>query len=178
MKRIGLIYGGTKQIVNLKGYATLQNGVYDFAEDFLDAQSPFQLDKSYGSGTIDSSTEVTQQQFFRGGGFHVPFACTLTALQVQGACSGSGGGNMSIALVEYRPSEASGDTSDYPRTVYETVVVASNNSNNKVKTVDIASGDLDATAVPAGSHLMIMIKGDSDTAGDTGVASVSIGLAW
>ena len=165
------------QIVNLKGYATLQDDVYDFANSYnIDDEAPFQLDESYGSGTISSSTELAQSKFFRSGGFHVPFACTVATIQTQITCNNAG--NVSIALVEYRPSDASGDQNDYPRTVYETVVNASDNTNNKVDTVTIATGDLDATAVPAGSHIMIMVKGDGTSAGGTLIVSVAIGLSW
>ena len=113
---------------------------------------------------------------FRSGGFHVPFACTVSALQTQVTCSNAG--NVSIALVEYRPSKLAADQLDYPRTVYETVVNASDDNNNKVDTVTIAAGDLDNTAVPAGSHLMIMVKGDGTSAGGTTIISVAIGLSW
>jgi len=169
------------QIINLKGYATLQDGVYDFAKSFQsDDEAPFQLDESYGSGTIDSSTEVNQKFFFRANGFHVPFACTLSSLQVQVSCGGTGVADdeVTVALVEYRPSESGGDQNDYPRTVYEEVVVASNDNHNKIKTVNIADGDLDATAIPAGSHLLIMIKGDSSNAGGTAIVSLAAGLSW
>ena len=165
------------QIVNLKGYATLQNDVFDYANPYnTDDEAPFQLDVSYGSGTIDSSTEVAQSKLFRVGGFHVPFACTVSDIQAQLTCNNDG--NVSIALVEYRPSAASGDTDDYPRTVYETVVVDSEDNNNKVSSTTIATGDLDNTAIPAGSHLMIMVKGDGTSAGGTAVFSVAIGLSW
>ena len=165
------------QIINLKGYAVLQNDVYDYANPFnTDDEAPFQLDVSYGSGTIDSSTEVGQSKLFRAGGFHVPFACTVSDIQAQITCNNAG--NVSIALVEYKPSSASGDQNDYPRTVYETVVVASENNNNKVSSTTIATADLDATAVPAGSHLMIMVKGDGTSAGGTAVISVAVGLSW
>jgi len=167
------------QIINLKGYVTLQNDVYDYANPFnSDDEAPFQIGTDYGSGTIGSSTEKTQASFMRSGGFHVPFACTVSALQVQASVNGSGGGNVTAALVEYRPSTASGDQNDYPRTVYEEVNVAANNNNNKIATTTIAAGDLDATAVPAGSHLMIMVKGDSDTVGDLAIVSMSVGLSW
>jgi hypothetical protein len=166
-----------QQIVNLKGYATLQNDVYDYANPYnTDDEAPFQFDVSYGSGTINSSTEVNQSKLFRSGGFHVPFSCTVSSIQAQLTCNNDG--NVSIALVEYRPSDAAGDTSDYPRVVYETVVVDSANNNNKVSSTTIAVGDLDNTAVPAGSHLMIMVKGDGTTAGGTAVFSVAIGLSW
>ena len=166
-----------QQIVNLKGYATLQNDVYDYANPYnTDDEAPFQLDVSYGSGTINSSTEVNQSKLFRSGGFHVPFSCTVSSIQAQLTCNNDG--NVSIALVEYRPSDAAGDTSDYPRVVYETVVVDSANNNNKVSSTTIAVGDLDNTAVPAGSHLMIMVKGDGTSTGGTAVFSVAIGLSW
>jgi hypothetical protein len=165
------------QIINLKGYATLQDDVYDFANPFAtDDEAPFQLDESYGSGTISSGTEVTQGKFFRAGGFHVPFACTVSAIQSQITCNNAG--NVSVALVEYRPSDAGSDQSDYPRTVYETIVNASDDSNNKVDTVSINADDLDETAVPAGSHLMIMVKGDGTSVGGTLVVSVAVGLSW
>ena len=154
------------QIVNLKGYAVLQDGVYDYANPYnTDDEAPFQLDVSYGSGTIDSSTEVNQSTMFRSGGFHVPFACSVAIIQTQITCNNAG--NVSIALVEYRPSDASGDQQDYPRTVYETVVNASDDNNNKVDTVTVDTGDLDNTAIPAGSHLMMMVKGDGTSAGGT-----------
>ena len=165
------------QIVNLKGYAVLQDDVFDYANPFnTDDEAPFQLDVSYGSGTIDSSTEVGQNKLFRSGGFHVPFACSIATIQTQVTCNNAG--NVSIAIVEYRPSDASGDQNDYPRTVYETIVNASDDSNNKVDTVTIATGDLDATAVPAGSHLMMMVKGDGTSVGGTAVVSVAVGLSW
>jgi len=166
-----------KQVVNLKGYATLQNDVYDFANAFnSDDEAPFQMGTSYGSGTIDSGTEVTQKAFFRAGGFHVPFACTISALQTQVTCNNAG--VVSIALVEYRPSDTGLDQNDYPRTVYETVAITSDNNHNKVDTTTVAAGDLDATAIPAGSHLMIMVKGDGTSVGGVTVMSVAIGLSW
>ena len=70
------------------------------------------------------------------------------------------------------------DQNDYPRTVYETVVVASADNNNKVTSTTIATGDLDATAVPAGSHIMMMVKGDGTSAGGTTIVSVAVGLSW
>ena len=165
------------QIINLKGYLTLQDGVYDYANPFnADDEAPFQIDTSYGSGTIDSSTEVAQNKLFRSGGFHVPFACTITDIHAQVTCNNAG--NVSIAIVEYRPSSLASDQNDYPRTVYETVVVASADNNNKVTSTTIATGDLDATAVPAGSHIMMMVKGDGTSAGGTTIVSVAIGLSW
>ena len=163
------------QIVNLKGYATLQNDVYDYANAYnTDDEAPFQLDESYGSGTINSSTTVNQGKLFRAGGFHVPFACTVSDIQAQITCNNDG--NVSVAVVEYRPN-ADANT-DYPRIVYETVVVDSENNNNKVSSTTIATGDLDNTAVLAGSHLLIMVKGDGTSAGGTLVVSVAIGLSW
>ena len=173
----GTIANRASQIINLKGYAVLQDDVYDYANPYnTDDEAPFQMDTSYGSGTIDSSTEVNQKNLFRSGGFHVPFACTISTIQTQVTCSNAG--NVSIAIVEYRPSDASGDQNDYPRTVYETVVNASDDNNNKVDTVTIATADLDATAVPAGSHIMMMVKGDSTSAGGTTIISTAIGLSW
>jgi len=163
------------QIVNLKGYATLQNDVFDYANAYnSDDEAPFQLDESYGSGTINSSTTVNQGKLFRAGGFHVPFACTISDIQAQLTCNNDG--NVSIAVVEYRPN-ADANT-DYPRVVYETVVVDSENNNNKVSSTTIATGDLDNTAVLAGSHLLLMVKGDGTSVGGTAIFSVAIGLSW
>jgi len=163
------------QIVNLKGYATLQNDVFDYANAYnSDDEAPFQLDESYGSGTINSSTTVNQGKLFRAGGFHVPFACTISDIQAQLTCNNDG--NVSIAVVEYRPNADA--NSDYPRVVYETVVVDSENNNNKVSSTTIATGDLDNTAVLAGSHLLLMVKGDGTSVGGTAIFSVAIGLSW
>jgi len=166
------------QIINLKGYCVLEDDNYLFAEDFTDAQAPWQLAQDYTSGTIGSGTEVAQTLFMKAGGFHVPVACVMNSIQVQAAVNGSGGGNITVAIVEYRPSEHADDRDDYPRTVYEEVVVASNNNASKIKTVSVASGALDNTAIPAGSHLLIMVKGDSDTDGDTAQVSVAIEIRW
>jgi len=165
------------QIVNLKGYATLQNNVYDYAKSFQnDDEAPFEYDSDYGAGTIDSSTEVTQASLFRASGFHVPLACTLNAASMQATVNGSGGGNVTVALVEYVPSEASGDTNDYPRTVFVETNVGSNNNNNKIKNVEV--DEFEETVLSANSHLMMMIKGDSSTSGDLAVVSASIALSW
>ena len=163
-----------KQIVNLKGFATLEDGNYLFAQDFGDNKAPWLLSQDYTSGTINSSTELQQRFFIQAGGFHVPIACTLDSIQVQATVDGSGGGNVTVAVVEYRPSEHADDRQDYPRTVYEEVVVGSNNHQDKVKTVNVALAALDATVIPAGSHLLIMVKGDGDTDGDEAVVSVSM----
>ena len=87
-------------------------------------------------------------------------------------------GNVTIALVEYRPSELASDQVDHPRTVFEEVVVASNDNNNKVKTVTVATADLDNTAVPAGSHIMIMAKGDDQSTGGKAFISAAIEIKW
>ena len=178
----GTIANKASQIVNLKGYTTnLQDGVYEYANPYnTDDEAPFQMQTSYGSGTIGSGTEVTQKTFFRSGGFHVPFACTISTIQVQATITGatSTGGNIVVAIAEYRPSDLGGDQNDYPRTVYEEVTVLASDNANKVKSTTIATGDLDATAIPAGSHLILMIKGDSDTASATAIVSASIGLSW
>ena len=170
------------QIINLKGYTTsLQDGVYEYANPYnTDDEAPFQMQTSYGSGTIGSGTEVNQKTFFRSGGFHVPFACTVSTIQVQATINSatSTGGNIVVAIAEYRPSDLSGDQNDHPRTVYEEVTVLASDNANKVKSTTIATGDLDATAIPAGSHLILMIKGDSDTASATAIVSASIGLSW
>jgi len=170
------------QIINLKGYTTsLQDGVYEYANPYnTDDEAPFQMQTSYGSGTIGSGTEVNQKKFFRSGGFHVPFACTVSTIQVQATINSatSTGGNIVVAIAEYRPSDLSGDQNDHPRTVYEEVTVLASDNANKVKSTTIATGDLDATAIPAGSHLILMIKGDSDTASATAIVSASIGLSW
>ena len=165
-----------RQIINLKGYAELAAN-YKYAEDYQDSQYPVDLAKDYGSATIGSGTEVTQSSLFRGGGFHVPFACTIETIQVQGSINGSGGGNATVAIVEYRPSKLAADQNDYPRTVYDEIDLASNNNNNKIETVTVTSG-FDATSVPAGSHLAIMVKGDTDTTGDDLFCSVSIEISW
>ena len=167
---------GGRQIINLKGYCVLEDGNYLFAEDFTDAQAPWQLAQDYGSGTINSSTQIAQTLFMKAGGFHVPVACVINSIQVQAAVNGSGGGNVTVAVVEYRPSEHADDRTDYPRTVYEETDVASNNNASKIKTVSVAS--LGDTAIPAGSHLLIMVKGDSDTDGDTAQVSVAIEITW
>jgi len=164
------------QIINLKGYCVLEDDNYLFAEDFTDAQAPWQLAQDYTSGTINSSTEVAQTLFMKAGGFHVPIACVIDSIQVQAAVNGSGGGNITVAIVEYRPSEHADDRDDYPRTVYEEVVVASNNNASKIKTVNVTSPT--NTAIPAGSHLLIMVKGDSDTDGDTAQVSAAIEITW
>ena len=167
------------QIVNLQGYVTLSAN-YQYSQDYLDNQAPWDMSQDYGSGTISSSTENTQSSFIRARGFHVPFACEIDSIQVQASINnagGSSGGTMTVAVVEYRPSEASGDQNDYPRTIYDEVDIDATGNNNKVKTVSVTSG-FDATTVPAGSHIMIMAKGDSDAVGDLAIVSVAIGLKW
>ena len=163
------------QFINLKGFCTLAAN-YKFAEDLEDTLAPFEMALDYGSATISSSTEVNQSQLFRASGFHVPVACSVNAINMQLTCNNTG--NVTIAVVEYRPSEAGTDQVDHPRTVYEEVVVASNDNNNKVKTVTVATADLDNTAVPAGSHIMIMAKGDSDSIGGKAFISAAIEIKW
>ena len=163
------------QFINLKGFCTLAAN-YLFAEDLEDTKSPFEMAVDYGSATISSGTEINQSNLFRASGFHVPVACSVNAINMQLTCNNAG--NVTIAVVEYRPSEAGTDQVDHPRTIYEEVVVASNNNNNKVKTVTVATADLDNTAIPAGSHIMIMAKGDDQTIGGKAFISAAIEIKW
>ena len=163
------------QFINLKGFCTLAAN-YQFAEDLEDTKSPFEMALDYGSATISSSTEVNQSNLFRAAAFHVPVACSVNAINMQLTCNNAG--NVTIAVVEYRPSEAGTDQVDHPKTIYEEVVVASNNNNNKVKTVTVATADLDNTAIPAGSHIMIMAKGDDQTIGGKAFISAAIEIKW
>ena len=163
------------QFINIKGFCTLAAN-YKYAEDSEDTLAPYEMAEDYGSATISSSTEVNQSKMFRSAGFHVPVACNLNAINMQLTCNNTG--NVTIALVEYRPSELAADQVDHPRTVFEEVVVASNDNNNKVKTVAVAVGDIDNTALPAGSHLMIMAKGDSDSIGGKAFISASVEIKW
>jgi hypothetical protein len=163
------------QFINIKGFCTLAAS-YKFAEDQEDTLAPYEMAEDYGSDAISSGTEVNQSKMFRSSGFHVPVACNLNAINMQLTCNNTG--NVTIALVEYRPSELAADQVDHPRTVFEEVVVASNDNNNKVKTVAVAVGDIDNTALPAGSHLMIMAKGDSDSVGGKAFISAAIEIKW
>ncbi len=163
------------QFINIKGFCTLAAN-YKYAEDQEDTLAPYEMAEDYGSATISSSTEVNQSKMFRSSGFHVPVACSVNAINMQVTCNNTG--NVTIAVVEYRPSELAADQVDHPRTVYEEVVVASNDNNNKVKTVTVATADLDNTAVPAGSHIMIMAKGDSDSIGGKAFISAAIEIKW
>ena len=163
------------QFINLKGFCTLAAN-YQFAEDLEDTKSPFEMALDYGSATISSSTEVNQSNLFRAAGFHVPVACSVNTINMQVTCNNAG--DVTIAVVEYRPSEASSDQVDHPRTVYEEVVVASNDNNNKVKTITVATADLDNTAIPAGSHIMIMAKGDVEATGGSAFISAAIEIKW
>ena len=164
------------QFVNLKGFCTLTTN-YQFTEDVEDTKSPFEIALDYGSATISSSTEVTQSKLFRSAGFHVPVACNLNAINMQVTCNSSGG-NITVAIVEYVPSELAADTNDHPRTIFEEVVVASSENNNKVKTVAVAVGDIDNKPVAAGSHIMIMVKGDSSSTGSKAFISAAIEIKW
>jgi hypothetical protein len=165
------------QFVNLKGFCTLTTN-YQFTEDVEDTKSPFEIALDYGSATISSSTEVTQSKLFRSVGFHVPIACNLNAINMQVTCNSSSSGNITVAIVEYVPSELAADTNDHPRTIFEEVVVASSENNNKVKTVAVAVGDINNTSVAAGSHIMIMVKGDSSTTGSKAFISAAIEIKW
>ena len=165
------------QFVNLKGFCTLTTN-YQFTEDVEDTKSPFEIALDYGSATISSSTEVTQSKLFRSVGFHVPVACNLNAINMQVTCNSSSSGNITVAIVEYVPSELAADTNDHPRTIFEEVVVASSENNNKVKTVAVAVGDINNTSVAAGSHIMIMVKGDSSTTGSKAFISAAIEIKW
>ena len=164
------------QIVNLQGYAVLEDDNFQYSQDYVDNKAPFLMSQDYGSGTINSSTEVAQKFLLQAHGFHVPFACTVGPIQVQVACGNAG--NISVALVEYVPSNASGDQSDYPRTIHETVVVVGAANINKTNTVDVTAANVDNKTIAAGSHLLIMVKGDGTSAGGTAIIRASIGLAW
>tara|TARA_R110002020_G_scaffold155838_1_gene337177 strand:- start:332 stop:1174 length:843 start_codon:yes stop_codon:yes gene_type:complete len=168
------------QIVNIKGYSDLESGKFKMANHFsTDDEAPFQF--GFDAGLVTSS--VDQKYFWRGAGFHVPFACTVSDLQVQASVSGTGGGNVTVALVEYQPHVS--NTSMTAATIYEQVNVTALNHANKVGTTNgslsgpvDASGSAASLAVAAGSHLMLMIAGDASTAGDTAIVSASIGLSW
>jgi hypothetical protein len=164
------------QIINLKGYGTVALN-YQYPEDSADNQAPFQLAIDYTASAIADSVTIGQSSLFRASGFHFPFACVLDSIQYQATVNNSSGGtqgNITVALVQYVPRETG--TNDYFRATYDEQEIVGIGTNNRVKTVDVSSPGV--TAIAAGSHMMLMFKGDSDSVGDTAVISVAMKITY
>ena len=164
------------QIINLKGYGTVALN-YQYPEDSGDPNAPFQLAIDYGDPTIADSVTVGQSSLFRASGFHFPFACVLDSIQYQATVNNSSGGSqgdITVALVQYVPRETG--TNDYFRETYDEQAIVGIGTNNRVKTVDVSSPG--ETAIAAGSHMIIMFKGDADSVGDTAVISVAMKITY
>jgi len=66
-------------VVPIKGYTTSNGSTYEYAQQMTDAQSPFEHNVDYGSGTVGEAT-LDVSDIFRAGGYVSHSNCTINKI--------------------------------------------------------------------------------------------------
>jgi hypothetical protein len=128
---------------------------YHYPESIRYGQSPYELDKDYGSTTISSSTTKNQKEFFRIANHVMPynasassvFGCTIQA-------TNNSVNPFTVALVKYSPSVT--ESTAFPVVMVEQSITGSN--DNLVYSSTIGAGSFSNNTVLKGDHLFLMAK--------------------
>ena len=136
------------------GYCTLSNN-YQYAENQVYGQSPYDMNQDYGSSTISSATTVSQKGFFKISNFGIPQDAVINRCIIQ-VTNQQSSFPFTVSLVKYTPSNI--NTQAYPVVLFEKEVNG-NSSQDKVFTTELLLADYTNTAISKGDHIFIMAKG-------------------
>jgi len=143
---------------SFKGTCTgIASGNFQYAEDMLDAQYPFQLNTDYGNTVIANGDLSDVSTYFRSSGTVMPRACTAIDMVGWGSCAGTG--EVTISLCKVTPTRDDSTTDPTPVVVATTTFTALN-SNDKLENFSVgnSAGDgavtIVTSAIAAGDILM------------------------
>ena len=156
----------------LAGYCTLTAN-YQYPEGQIYGQSPYDINQDYGSATISAATTAKQKHFFRIGQVAESQAGEIQSGTLQ--VTSTDAETFVVALVKYTPTPSTADV--YPTVLFEQSVVGLS-SDNKVNSYTLDVGTFTNTAIAAGDHIFLMIKGTGAEVGQTVYANVSIEIGY
>jgi len=143
---------------SFKGTCTgIASGNFQYAEDMLDAQYPFQLNTDYGNTVIANGDLSDVSTYFRSSGTVMPRACTAIDMVGWGSCAGTD--EVTISLCKVTPTRDDSTTNPTPVVVATTTFTALN-SNDKLENFSVgnSAGDgavtIVTSAIAAGDILM------------------------
>lgn len=87
-------------VVPIKGYTTSNGSTYEYAQQMTDAQSPFEHNVDYGSGTVGDAT-LDVSDIFRAGGYVSHSNCTIN--KISGWLVGNAATVATLAICKITP---------------------------------------------------------------------------
>ena len=135
----------------------IASGNFQYAEDMLDAQFPFQLNTDYGDTVIANGDLPDVSTYFRSSGVVMPRACTAIDMVGWATCPGTG--EVTISLCKITPTRDDATTDPTPVVVATTTFTALN-SNDKLEnffvgnTADDGQVTIVTAAIAKGDILM------------------------
>ena len=161
----------TTHVLNypFRGLCTgIASGNFQYSEDMLDAQFPFQLNTDYGNTVIANGDLPDVSTYFRSSGVVMPRA--YTAIDMVGWASCPGTGEVTISLCKITPTRNDLNTDPTPVVVATTTFTALN-SNDRLEnffvgnTADDGQVTIVTAAIAKGDILMpFVISPDTKTA--------------
>ena len=157
--------------LSLSGYCTLITN-YQYPEPQTFGQSPYDINKDYGSATISDATTVAQKLFFRiGQSFSQAGVINTGNLQVTSPNAEA----FTVALVYFAPSDSV--QLAYPIVLIEKSVVGISN-DNLVNSYSLPFADFALTSFPLGSHFFLMVKANAATASPVVYVNLSVEIGY
>ena len=135
----------------------IASGNFQYAEDMLDPQFPFQLNTDYGNTVIANGDLPDVSTYFRSSGVVMPRACTAIDMVGWATCPGTG--EVTISLCKITPTRDDATTDPTPVVVATTTFTALN-SNDKLEnffvgnTADDGQVTIVTAAIAKGDILM------------------------
>ena len=145
---------GFGQVVNYRfqGYSTVGTS-YEYGQSFSDSQSPFEMNASYGSGTVGAATIGTSNMVRTAQGIAIPN--NMLVSKIRGWITGNAEATATLAFCKVTPTDGS-TAALTPVAIDEIAKGVSTNST--LVEIDETTFDLDPATLTAGDILFPMIK--------------------
>ena len=155
------------------GYCALSSN-YQYSSNYHNNnKAPYQMNKDYGSATIDSGTTVAQGLFFKIASYVAPSNAIINSGVVQ--VTSPGAGSFTIALVKHTISNTL--QLAYPVILCEKVVNGLSNDNLVNSYAYDVSVEFQNSSISAGDRIFVMVKGAAEVT-DTVYLTTSIQIGY
>tara|TARA_Y100001938_G_C8057274_1_gene415166 strand:- start:469 stop:1116 length:648 start_codon:yes stop_codon:yes gene_type:complete len=167
-----------KDNITLQGFCTLTNNYQLPAAFNNNNKAPYDISIDYGSATISAATTKNSSAWFRAGGYMARANGVISSARLQ-ITNNNSANDFVVAMVKWSPDVAV--ITSYPVVLFEKTVNGQS-SASKIVSYGLSStvaGEFVNTAITAGDHIMLMIKGiDVEGEGDLVFAVASFDIGW
>lgn len=137
---------------SVQGFTTANGSTYEYRQAISDAQSPFELNTNYTSGTVGGAT-ISPNVFHRFASWVAQDDCTV--LKIRGWLTGNGG-TATLALCKITPVEDT--TTAVTPVLIDEIEIATSGNNNMW---EINETSFTTSSISASDVIFPMIKSDT-----------------